>query len=88
MARRSSSGRPHELDVIVMNKVGLPESFHDLPQDFEPRLLGALEHVRGSGDPVSAIATICMDLDAPPRDGWDRFQKLRDQFAKFRRSTG
>jgi hypothetical protein len=51
-------------------------------------------HVRGGGDPVSAIVRLCkrngwaaldtsagdfMDLDAPSREGWIQFQAFRDR---------
>jgi hypothetical protein len=51
-------------------------------------------HIRGGGDPVSAIVRLCksngwvaldastgnlMDLDAPSRESWTRFQAYRDR---------
>lgn len=54
-------------------------------------------HVRGSGDPVSAIAKFCMpndwaaydcstgdylDFEYPPHRGWEEFQAYRDQVIK------
>lgn len=55
---------------------------------------GFMLHVRGGGDPVSAIARLCsasgwvaldtstgefMDLDHPSHEGWASFQSFRDQ---------
>jgi len=51
-------------------------------------------HVRGGGDPVSAIAKLCkaagwsaldtstgrwLDVDSPSREGWEGFQRFRDK---------
>lgn len=64
---------------------------------------GFMLHVRGGGDPVSAIARLCsasgwvalntssgefMDLDHPSHESWESFQSYRDQIvATFSRSV-
>ena len=126
-------------DVIIFNFEGDPPDFENLPEDFEPPLLGDAQtvrdriseaipgvdwsdpawgvvegdgwsiefnheatgqndqimlHVRGGGDPVTAIVKLCkannwsafdtssgefLDLDSPSMDGWTDLQAARDQ---------